>query len=115
MERIISSGATHNVMDERDSSVEVAGIILDAATCEALVEGQPLGLTKTEFRMLLFLLQSDGRVFTREEIIVAVRGDDSPSTARSVDNHILALRKKLGVLGDLIETVRGVGYRRRTS
>jgi len=102
-------------MHEEGRTVEVAGIVFDASTSEAFVEGHSLGLTKTEFRMLLFLLQSDGRVFTREEIVAAVRGDDSPSTARSVDNHIMALRRKLGIHGDLIETIRGAGYRRRMS
>jgi len=72
-----------------------------------------LELTKTEFRILLFLMQSDGRVFARKEIIAAVRGDDYPVTDHSVDAHVMLLRRKLGGHGKLIETVRGTGYRRR--
>jgi two-component system phosphate regulon response regulator PhoB len=100
-------------VDEKENIVEIAGIVLDSSTGKAFLEGQPLRLTKTEFRVLFLLMQSGGRVFTREEIIVAVQGDDYPVTARSVDNHVLTLRKKLGGHGNLIETVRGVGFRCR--
>ena len=101
-------------MDEDTNSVQIAGLTLDPATGEALLEGQPLELTKTEFRLLLFLMQSDGRVFARKEIIAAVQGDDYPVTDHSVDSHIMLLRRKLGSHGRLIETIRGAGYRRRT-
>jgi two-component system phosphate regulon response regulator PhoB len=53
-------------------------------------------------------------VFARKEIIAAVQGDDYPVSEHSVDGHIMSLRKKLGIHAHLIETVRGVGYRRRT-
>jgi two-component system phosphate regulon response regulator PhoB len=102
-------------MDEGARTLEVAGITLDSSMREAFREGRPLGLTKTEFRILLFLLQGDGRTFSREEIIVAVQGEDYPVTAQSVNNHIQAIRRKLGDYGRLIETVRGAGYRRRLS
>ena len=73
--------------------------------------GKALDLTYTEFQVLYFLARRPGWVFTRSQIVDAVRGDDYPVTDRSVDVQIVGLRKKLGSLGHYIETVRGVGYR----
>jgi two-component system phosphate regulon response regulator PhoB len=73
--------------------------------------GNPLDLTYTEFQVLYFLARRPGWVFTRGQIVDAVRGDDYPVTDRSVDVQIVGLRKKLGPFGKYIETVRGVGYR----
>ena len=101
-------------MDETGNTIQIAGLALDPSTREAFLEGQPLELTKTEFLILLFLMQSDGSVFARKEIIAAVQGDDYPVTDHSVDGHVMSLRRKLGSHGRLIETVRGAGYRRRT-
>jgi len=64
-----------------------------------------------EFGILHFMARRPGWVFSRDQIISAVKGDDYPVTERSVDVQIVGLRKKLGDSGDLIETVRGVGYR----
>jgi two-component system phosphate regulon response regulator PhoB len=75
------------------------------------VEGQPANLTYTEFQVLSILARRPGWVFTRSQIVDLVRGDDYPVTDRSVDVQIVGLRKKLGSRGDMIETVRGVGYR----
>jgi two-component system, OmpR family, alkaline phosphatase synthesis response regulator PhoP len=101
------------IMDESASLLRLAGLTLNPSTSEAFLEDRPLELTQTEFRLLLFLVQSDGRVFARKEIIAAVQGDDYPATDHSVDGHVMSLRKKLGSHGKLIETVRGAGYRRR--
>ncbi len=81
---------------------------------EVRLEDRPVDLTATEFSVLTVLARRPGWVFTRNQIIEAVRGDDYAVTDRSVDVHITGLRRKLGVAGDLIETVRGVGYRFRT-
>ncbi len=80
---------------------------------EVLVEGRPVELTFTEFRVLHFLASRPGWVFTRYQIVNAVRGDDYAVTDRAVDVQIVGLRKKLGPCGKHIETVRGVGYRFR--
>jgi two-component system phosphate regulon response regulator PhoB len=69
-------------MDESANPVQIAGLTLDPSTHEAFLEGRPLGLTRTEFRLLLFLLESDGSVFARKEIIAAVQGDDYPISSR---------------------------------
>lgn len=79
----------------------------------AKLRGVPVDLTATEFRLLYFLAEYPGRVYTREQIIDAVRGDDYAVTDRAVDVQVAGLRKKLGEFGEFIETVRGVGYRLR--
>jgi two-component system phosphate regulon response regulator PhoB len=75
--------------------------------------GNPVELTYSEFQVLYVLARRPGWVFTRGQIVDAVRGDDYPVTDRSVDVQIVGLRKKLGGCGKYIETVRGVGYRFR--
>jgi two-component system, OmpR family, alkaline phosphatase synthesis response regulator PhoP len=78
---------------------------------EVLVNDKPVQLTFTEFGILNFIVRRPGWVFTRNQIVDAVRGDDYFVTDRSVDVQIVGLRKKLGNAGRHIETVRGVGYR----
>jgi two-component system phosphate regulon response regulator PhoB len=75
------------------------------------VDGEPVDLTFTEFQVLYHLARRPGWVFTRTQIVDAVRGEDYPVTDRSVDVQIVGLRKKLGRFGEYIQTVRGVGYR----
>ena len=78
---------------------------------QATLDGQPLELTRTEFALLHFLLRNPGRAFSRSYLLDAVWGESYVADDRSVDNAILRLRRKLGPLGDAIETVWGVGYR----
>jgi two-component system phosphate regulon response regulator PhoB len=78
---------------------------------QILVCGRPVELTFTEFRVLEALASRPGWVFTRYQIVNAVRGEDYAVTDRAVDVQIAGLRKKLGPCGHYIETVRGVGYR----
>jgi two-component system phosphate regulon response regulator PhoB len=75
------------------------------------VEGRAIDLSATEFAILEFLMRNPGWVFSRSQIIDAVKGKDYPVTERSVDVQVLGLRKKLGDPGEHIQTVRGVGYR----
>jgi two-component system phosphate regulon response regulator PhoB len=78
-----------------------------------MVNEKPVQLTFTEFGILYFLVSKPGWVFTRNQIVDAVRGDDYYVTDRSVDVQIVGLRKKLGKAGKHIETIRGVGYKVR--
>ncbi|MCK4536725.1 MAG: response regulator transcription factor [Desulfuromonadales bacterium] len=78
---------------------------------EVLADGEPVQLTYTEFELLCFLMRRPGWVFTRSQIVDALRGDNYAVTDRSVDVQVVGLRKKLGHCGKYIETVRGVGYR----
>lgn len=93
--------------------LEVAGgrIAIDPERHTVVANGRPVELTLTEFGMLHFLLQRPGFVRTRDQIISAVHGRNVVLSSRTVDVHMTALRRKLGEAGELIETVRGVGYR----
>jgi two-component system, OmpR family, alkaline phosphatase synthesis response regulator PhoP len=86
-------------------------IALDSARHEVRVKDGKVDLSATEFAILEFLMRNPGWVFSRSQIIDAVRGKDYCVTDRSVDVQILSLRRKLGESGADIETVRGVGYR----
>ncbi len=96
---------------EPSEVIKAAGLLIHLGRNEVLVDGAPVELTYTEFRVLHFLASRPGWVFTRYQIVNAVRGDDYSVTDRAVDVQIVGLRKKLGAYGKLIETVRGVGYR----
>ncbi len=93
------------------SLVKIGDLTIDPTRHEVLDKGNPVVLTATEFRILHYLSRHPGWVFSRDQIISAVKGDDYPVTERSVDVQIAGLRKKLGRAGSVIETVRGVGYR----
>jgi two-component system alkaline phosphatase synthesis response regulator PhoP len=96
-----------------DRPLTVHGVTIHPGRHRVEAEGQTVALTATEFRILHFLARRPGWVFTRHQIVDGVMGAGHPVTERSVDVQIAALRKKLGPSGDLIETVRGVGYRVR--
>jgi two-component system phosphate regulon response regulator PhoB len=99
---------------EREAEMVRRGdLVIHPGHHEVWVRNQPIPLTPTEFRILQLLAQRPGWVFSRYQIVDGARGDDAGVTERSVDVHIAALRRKLGVHADLIETVRGVGYRLR--
>lgn len=103
---------------EEDAAVRVSDIVIHPGRHEVSVGETPVQLTATEFRILLYLARRPGWVFTRQQIVDAAQGDDvyvsdRYVTERSVDVHIVSLRRKLGKAGTAIETVRGVGYRLR--
>ncbi|MBX6314029.1 MAG: winged helix-turn-helix domain-containing protein [Isosphaeraceae bacterium] len=93
--------------------IEAQGVVIDRHRHRALLHGEELMLTPTEFRLLEVLLRQVGRAFTRHELMDAAIGEDAVVLERTIDVHIKSLRKKLGAAADLIETVRGVGYRFR--
>ncbi len=102
---------THQDFSEDVSLMSIHNIILDTSRFKVTVEGEPVDLTATEFYILKLLMRRPGWVFTRGQIIDAVKGTDYPVTDRSVDVQITGLRKKLQSAGSYIETVRGIGYR----
>ena len=87
---------------------------LDVEKHAAFIEGEALDLFATEFAILTHFMGNPDIVFSRQKLINAIRGPDYPVTDRSVDVQILGLRKKLKKCGDMIETIRGVGYRFKT-
>ena len=98
-------------LTEESSVMSVHNITLDSSKYKVAVEGTSVDLTATEFFLLKLLMRRPGWVFTRGQIIDAVKGTDYPVTDRSVDVQITGLRKKLQSAGAYIETVRGIGYR----
>jgi two-component system phosphate regulon response regulator PhoB len=86
-------------------------LVIHPGRHEVLLQGQPIQLTVTEFRLLHLLVRQPGWVFTRSQIVNEVHGEDYPVSDRSIDVQIVSLRKKLGAFGSLLETVRGIGYR----
>ena len=97
--------------EDQTAVIHIHDLEIHPGRRSVLADGQPVDLTYTEFQVLYILARRPGWVFTRGQIVDAVRGDDYPVTDRSVDVQIVGLRKKLGAHGDYIETVRGVGYR----
>lgn len=95
----------------KEAIVSLHDIVLDSARHEVTCAGHEVILSATEFSLLEFFLRNPGWVFSRSQILDAVKGRDYPVTDRAVDVQILSLRKKLDAFGEYIETVRGVGYR----
>jgi len=88
------------------------GFVIDNTRHEVTIDGEPVTMTATEFKMLHFLASHPGRVFSREQLLSKVVGSDTVVIDRNVDVHIRSIRKKLGENHrSLIDTVRGVGYR----
>lgn len=99
-----------NIEDSNDI-IKINNLTINPARFEVIVKGKQIELTATEFAILNFLAQRPGWVFTRNQIITAVKGGDYPVTDRSIDVQIVSLRKKLESEGKYIETVRGIGYK----
>ena len=95
------------------SRLTVGDLTLDTTTYAVSLAGQPLELTRSEFRLLESLMLHQGKVLSREALIGEIQGEGVNVVGRTVDTHVFGLRKKLGAMADMIETIRGVGYRVR--
>ncbi len=105
---------TTDVAAENDGpAITIGPLTVDPGRHKVEIKGKEIPLTYTEFRILRMLVESPGRAFSRQQIVDQVRGESYSVTERIVDVQMVSLRKKLGSLGDWIETVRGVGYRFR--
>lgn len=91
--------------------LQVGKLTLDTVAHTVSVDGEPVTLTYKEYEMLRLFMEKPGQVFSRDRLLSAVWGMDFVGETRTVDVHIATLRDKLGACGELIETVRGVGYR----
>ena len=103
--------AAQPATDDGAAPLKVHDVEMHPGRQEVTVAGQPVKLTHREFLLLHTLARRPGWVFTRNQIVESVHGDDYPVTERAVDVQIVGLRKKLGAAGEYVETVRGVGYR----
>lgn len=91
--------------------VKLGQLHLYPETYEVKCCGEPISLTPSEFKLLIALSKSQGRVLTRDSLISQIQGEGVSVVGRTVDTHVFGLRKKLADCADVIETVRGVGYR----
>ena len=112
MARIKALQRRRDGTSDPSSLLEHMGVRIDRLRHRAFVGGKELNLTPTEFRLLECLLRQPGRAFTRHQLMDAAIGEGAVVLERTIDVHIKTLRRKLGDT-DLIETVRGVGYRFR--
>jgi two-component system phosphate regulon response regulator PhoB len=108
--RAVLRRKTEQVTGE-DVTLHIHNITIDPGRHEVIAVKEPVALTHTEFRLLHFLARRPGWVFTRDQLVNSIRGEEAIVTDRTVDVHIASLRKKLGSCAKYIETIRGVGYR----
>lgn len=100
------------VMPRTEPTLLRAGsLTLDPVAHTVAVEDSPVALTLKEYELLRLFMENPGQVFSRDRLLSSVWGMDFVGESRTVDVHIATLRDKLGVCGELVETVRGVGYR----
>jgi two-component system phosphate regulon response regulator PhoB len=107
---LLRRSKTRSESDNRER-IARGGVVIDPQRHDVQVDGEPISLTATEFRLLHFLASHTGRVFTRDHLLARVIGEDAIVIDRNIDVHVRAIRKKLGSQRELIETIRGVGYR----
>ncbi len=108
-ERIREMLAADQVQEEK--VIQYEGLILDPLAYSCLLDGEPVELTAMEFELLSLLISHPGRTFNRMYLVEAIWKSAYIEGDRAVDNTVLRLRRKLGRLGDCLETVRGIGYR----
>ncbi|MCH8314152.1 MAG: response regulator transcription factor [Nitrospinae bacterium] len=106
---------SNNEAPREEEILRFPELVIHPGRHEVLVNDKPVSLTYTEFGILKYLASRPGWVFTRNQIVEAVRGDGYSVTERSVDFQVVGLRKKLAGAAGRIETVRGVGYRFKES
>jgi two-component system phosphate regulon response regulator PhoB len=97
------------------NSITAGSLVIDRSAHRVLLEGHEVGLTATEYKLLLTLVERRGRVQTRPQLLETVWEAQPDIQTRTVDMHVQRLRSKLGETGRLIETVRGFGYRFRAT
>ena len=100
-------------MEQERDRIELDGVVIDASRHQVIIDGDRVSFTATELRLLHFLASHPGRVFTRDLLLGRAIGEHAFVGDRNIDVHVRSIRKKLGEHRDLIETIRGVGYRFR--
>ncbi|MCM2350439.1 MAG: response regulator transcription factor [Bacteriovoracaceae bacterium] len=100
---------------EQEDVLDFGLMKIEISKCRVFVEKEEVNLTSTEFKILSILAQKPGHVFTREQFINNIQGENIFVTGRTIDTHIAGLRKKIVNAANMIETIRGIGYRFKDS
>jgi two-component system phosphate regulon response regulator PhoB len=109
--RVQLRGALQSPKEANTDVLDFGLLTIDVNKCRVHIESEEVTLTSTEFKILLLLAQKPGHVYTREQFINSIQGENIFVTGRTIDTHIAGLRKKLGPAANIIETIRGIGYR----
>ena len=96
---------------EKPKLIRIDDLLIDSGKFEVTVRGKKIDLTTTEFRILTILAERPGWVFTRDQLLDRLWGEDKIVIGRTIDVHVTRLRKKLGELGRLVKSIRGIGYK----
>ena len=97
--------------EKEDTKYQIGNLLIDVEKHKVKVDGKTVALTLKEFELLEKLMKNRSIVLTRDRLLEEIWGYDFTGETRTVDVHVRTLRQKLGIAGELIETVRGVGYR----
>lgn len=108
---VLRRHVSHEAQRNKPQPIEIHKLYIHPGRNKVVADGKEVELTYTEFKILTVLASRPGWVFNRTQIVDAVHGEGYAVTDRAVDVQIVGLRKKLGICGEYIETVRGVGYR----
>lgn len=110
VEKILNRKQSSDAVNNKNR-IQIAGVLLDDSLHELTIDGEAVILTATEFRLLKLLMLRKNRVQTRENLLVNVWNYDTEIETRTVDTHVRRVREKLGPYANMIETIRGVGYK----
>ena len=108
---LLRRSAQQALSGDAETTYRVGELTVDIESYRASCGKKEIQLTPSEFKLLVALMQSQGRVLTRERLIDLVQGEGVTVIDRAIDTHVFGLRKKLGKCADVVETIRGVGYR----
>jgi DNA-binding response OmpR family regulator len=97
--------------DQQKERIQIKDLMIDTTRHEVNIAGEQVKLTSTEFKLLFQLASQPGRAFSREQLLNRVVGEGVIVVDRNIDVHIRSVRKKLGAYSQMIQTIRGVGYR----
>ncbi len=95
--------------------LQIGSLRADLESYEVSCDGKGLELTRSEFKLLTALMQHQGKVLSRDRLIQLIQGENVSVVDRAIDTHVFTLRKKLGPCSEVVETIRGVGYRVKSS
>lgn len=96
--------------EEKNEILSAGGIKLDLSSFQLFIDNEPVEVTKTELQLLKILIEKPGKVFSRDELLDKLWGDEKCVVDRTIDVHIKKIRDKLGTYSNWVKTVRGVGY-----